>query len=480
VIAGLTMRQALDRAADRVLILDEAGGLSGAQLNAAIETLAGMICRRVNPGSKVGVCYWNSVSALVAHLAVERAGLTRVPVDATAAAREARAIFETVGIDLLIADAEHADRGCGEVLVYDINSSIQGNPGFEPVEVNSSSTAVIFPRMASSSGLLGVPLTFQNWEARMKYSHDLYRSDVYGQPVSESDCYLTVQQMNHGTGVIGTIPFLYLGLPQVIMKQFSVEGVIEACSRYKITTTFMVPGMVTRLAGAIGADDKPTTLTRLLYGGAPLTQEELIQATRKIGPVLVQLYGSIEGGWPLTYLSQRDHAAIAAGQTDISDSCGRMIPGIELEIRPIKSASEGRGELRVRSPAVSSSYIDPDGWCSLGDIASCDSAGYYRLHGRLDGMINTGSYHVYPAEIEEAIRDLFPVEAVVVSGEPDPKWGEVVVAKVAWARGVSPPTYERFRAALAERIAKYKIPARLCNTSASGELHPPVIGPVSR
>ena len=52
------------------------------------------------------------------------------------------------------------------------------------------------------------------------------------------------------------------------------------------------------------------------------------------------------------------------------------------------------------------------------------------LAGRLDGMINTGSYHVYPQQVEEAIRAVSGVAAVQVLGEPDPVWGEAVTAFV--------------------------------------------------
>ena len=72
-------------------------------------------------------------------------------------------------------------------------------------------------------------------------------------------------------------------------------------------------------------------------------------------------------------------------------------------MRSVPGQPPGRGELCVRGDAVVAEYADPDGWCALGDIAWLDKAGYLYLGGRLDGMINTGSYHVYPREVEEAI-----------------------------------------------------------------------------
>ena len=253
----------------------------------------------------------------------------------------------------------------------------------------------------------------------------------------------------------------------VILKRFEASHVVEACLKFGVTTTFMVPGMVTRLANVMRGSTQVLPLTRLLYGGAPITNADLVDAVKILGPVLVQLYGSIEGGWPLTYLNQADHAAIARGLTDIEGSCGRAVPGVDLDLRALGAAPNERGELRVRGPMVSSSYLDPDGWCSLGDLAGRDAAGYYRLYGRLDGMINTGSYHVYPAEVEDAIRALLPVQSVSVVAEPDPKWGEAVTADITWAPDSTPLTEQQFRQVLATKLAKYKIPTKVRHHKAS-------------
>ena len=64
------------------------------------------------------------------------------------------------------------------------------------------------------------------------------------------------------------------------------------------------------------------------------------------------------------------------------------------------------GELRVRNGMVVADWAGPEGWCGLGDLARLDDDGYPYLGPRLDGMINTGSYHVYPQEVQDAITAL--------------------------------------------------------------------------
>ena len=131
-----------------------------------------------------------------------------------------------------------------------------------------------------------------------------------------------------------------------------------------------------------------------------------------------------------------------------------------MKLRPIAGRNAGSGELCVRNAMVVREAADPDGWCALGDIVRRDAAGYLYLEGRLDGMINTGSYHVYPREIEEAIADLPAVRAAWVRGEPDPVWGQAVTAYIVAARDAPADLVAGVRAALERRFARYKIPKR--------------------
>lgn len=147
--------------------------------------------------------------------------------------------------------------------------------------------------------------------------------------------------------------------------------------------------------------------------------------------MLVQGYGRLEGGWPIAVLSPEDHAAIAAGDDRLATSFGRPIPQVQIDLRPLPSSA--RHELRVRSPGISPSFADPDGWCGLGDLVTRDDRGYLHLAGRNDDMINTG-YHVYPAEIASVLPRVPGVLDAQVFGVPDPVRGQRVAARVTIAQ----------------------------------------------
>jgi acyl-CoA synthetase (AMP-forming)/AMP-acid ligase II len=89
-----------------------------------------------------------------------------------------------------------------------------------------------------------------------------------------------------------------------------------------------------------------------------------------------------------------------------------------------------------------------------------DAAGYVRITGRAKEMIIRGGENIYPAEIENAIRELEAVADVAVIGVPDERYGEVCAAYVRLAEGaaLSP---EQLREQLQGRVARYKIPQYL-------------------
>ncbi len=389
------------------------------------------------PAERIGLWSQNSAAAIEAHLAAEWIGATRVPVDPGAPPAEAAAVFKAAGVAGVVTDAVHAVDAPPGALVHDDDSPLSAPGTLEAREVAPSTTHLLYPRMAAEGQFLAVPMSYANWAACMSVNTQLYRDGHYGNGFDDSERFLTTQQIMHGTGMLGTFPFLHMGLPQIILPRFDATTVLEAALRHRPTATFFVPGMVTRLADAVADAGLPPagTLQRVIYGGAPIATEDLNRATEILGPVLIQVYGRFEGGWPLTILGTGDHQELAAGRSAHVGSCGHPIPQTELRIRPTPGHTPPWGELCVRNGMVVADWADPDGWCGLGDLARLDDDGYLYLGGRLDGMINTGSYHVYPQEVQDAITALPYAQAALVRGEEDPTWGQAVTAYVVPSPG---------------------------------------------
>jgi acyl-CoA synthetase (AMP-forming)/AMP-acid ligase II len=462
-IAGAASRAALRAAGERVLLVEADGpSRTGRELEARVQALARALVDRGLAGRRIGLWYWNSAAGVEAHLAVEWVAATRVPVDPGAPAAEAQAVFAAAEVEAVLVDGAHQQ--LAGALLHDEEESLAAPGSLEAMPVPPDRTALLYPRMAAAGGLLAVPISYANWAANIRLNTSLYRSGAYGPGFGDDERFLTAQQLPHGTGILGSFPFLHMGLPQVLLRRFDADAFVDAALRHRATATFFVPGMVTRLADALERSGRTAVppLRRLLYGGAPIALDDLVRAVERIGSVLVQVYGRFEGGWPLAVLGVDDHARIAAGDTALAASCGRPVDGIEFRVRSVPGQPPGRGELSVRGATVVAEYADPDGWCALGDVAWLDEAGYLYLGGRLDGMINTGSYHVYPREVEEAIAAVPGVRGALVRGEPDPTWGEAVTAYVIPEDPASGEQLtERIRRALEARLARYKLPKRL-------------------
>lgn len=456
------MRDALRAAGERPLLLMSGGrSRTGHELAARVGALAAELDSRGLRGRRIGLWHENSFATVEAHLAVEWIAATRVPVDPGAAPSEAAAVFEAARVDAVIADADRAGTLDGETLVYDDHHPVSDRAEMAPVAAAPETVLHLFPRSVEHGELRGVPVSYGNWQARLDANEALYRSGEYGPRLNAGECFLTAQQVMHGTSMIGTFPFLRLGLPQVILERFDARAALDAIREHRVTSTFLVPGMLTRLvAGLEAAPIADLPLRRVLYGGAPFPRDELLAATRILGDRLIQLYGHWAGAWPISVLDGADHLRILQGDARIATSCGRPVEGVEVKLRPLPNGHPGDGELSVRGPTVVRDYADPDGWYGLGDRATLDEHGYLYLRGRLDGLINTGAYHVYPREIEEALSTLPHVREARVSGEPDPKWGQAVVARVVPRDGESLDA-DQLRRLLRQRLAPYKVPKRI-------------------
>ena len=128
-----------------------------------------------------------------------------------------------------------------------------------------------------------------------------------------------------------------------------------------------------------------------------------------------------------------------------------------------------RGEVVVGGPTVMRGYLNRpeetaktivNGWLHTGDIGFLDEDGYLTLVDRVKDMIIRGGENIYPKEIESALYRCPAVHEAAVVGRPDPVYGEVPVAFVAFGAATD-CNVEELRLHLAASLAKYKQPATI-------------------
>ncbi len=125
---------------------------------------------------------------------------------------------------------------------------------------------------------------------------------------------------------------------------------------------------------------------------------------------------------------------------------GRLVPGVDVEIRDATGAALPGGEVGeiwVRGDQVSGEYLgagtglDPDGWFPTRDRGSVDAEGYLFIEGRADDTIIRGGENIAPAEIEDVLLGHAAVQQVAVVGVPDEEWGQRIAAAVVLRPGAA-------------------------------------------
>ncbi|MGI5327952.1 class I adenylate-forming enzyme family protein [Actinomadura nitritigenes] len=180
-------------------------------------------------------------------------------------------------------------------------------------------------------------------------------------------------------------------------------------------------------------EDAPADLTSLrliVYGGAAAVPARTARAAARLGPLLMQNYGTSEGGF-LTALEPRDHA-----RPELLMSVGRAVPGVELRVRDRHGAdlpAGEAGEVWTRSPQRMSGYVDDpartaaasrDGWLRTGDVGRLDGDGHLFLLDRAEDRLPGGLYahpieHVltgHPAVLDAAVFALPRTAGRVLAG----------------------------------------------------------------
>ncbi len=437
-------------------------------------SLAASLRQRCNDGDRVAIVSENRPEYVELLSAVWAAGLVAVPINAKLHPREIVPILEDAQAAVLFVSPSLAPGiakvsspgSAGETVVIaadDYASCVSAAP-MEARAVEADALAWLFYTSGTTGRSKGAMLSHRNLLAMsIAYLADI---DV----VDEHASLVHAAPMSHGSGLY-VLPYVARAARHVIPASsgFDPREFLDLCDRHPACAAFLAPTMVQRLrTEAERSGAHPANLRTIVYGGGPMYVEELKKAMAVFGPVFVQIYGQGEAPMTITGLRRADHAL---ADDSILGSVGWARSGVDVAIvdEEDRSVPAGEiGEVVCRGDVVMSGYWNNakaseetlrGGWLHTGDLGSLDARGYLTLRDRSKDVVISGGSNIYPREVEEALLTHPGVAEASVVGQPDPDWGEVVVAFVVAAPGATIDEAALDAHCLA-RIARFKRPKR--------------------
>jgi len=290
------------------------------------------------------------------------------------------------------------------------------------------------------------------------------------QRLTENDRLVIPVPLYHCFGmVMGNLGCITHGSAMIYPGEgFDPKTVLQAVHQEKATALYGVPTMfIAELADPEFDTYDLSSLRTGIMAGSICPAEVMKKVNGKMNMKEVQIaYGMTETSPVSTQTSSLDpfeKQVTTVGRTQphletkiVDPGTGNVMPRGEI------------GELCTRGYSVMLKYwnneektreaIDNAGWMHTGDLATMDEDGYIQIVGRIKDMVIRGGENIYPKEIEEFLYTHPAIEDVQVTGIPDEKYGEELIAWVKLAPDAAPVTGDDLREFCKGKIAHFKIP----------------------
>jgi amino acid adenylation domain-containing protein/non-ribosomal peptide synthase protein (TIGR01720 family) len=425
--------------------------VSYAELNARANRLAHLlIARGVRPETRVATLLDHSVRAVVATLAVLKAGGVYVPLHPSNPAARNRLIVRETGAVLLLTDRE-TDLGVDAVPVDDEPGPPATDPG---VAIEPDRLAYVMFTSGSTGTPKGVAVTHRGivslaWDRRLRsaaHERVLFHSP---QAFDAATYELWTPLLSGGTLVIGPAELDARRMPALVAE-------------HRLTAVFLTTALFNALA-----DEQPDCLTGLREvwtGGEAAAPEAFAQVLAACPDTeVVHVYGPTECTTYATCLPVTADQARTGVVPIGSPMDNTRAHVLDRYLRPVPPGMTG--ELYLGGSGLARGYLGRPGLTAerfvadpfgsggrlyrTGDLVRRGAGGELEFVGRADGQVKIRGFRIELGEIQAALLAEPSVSAAVV----------VVFRKHLVAYVVSSAEGARLRRSLAERLPDYLVPS---------------------
>jgi len=434
------------RPARAACLVDGAEVLEHAELVARAERVArGLVGVGIRPGERVALDLGHAQEAIVALLAVWRAGAVAVPLGPTLRAPQcAHVLWHSDSRVLLCAPRRTLARDCALAagrpvleLAGDGEGFGSGAVGELPRDLPGGETPAALLYTSGSSGRAkGILVSHANLLSGARIVSGYLE-------LGNDERILCVLPLSFDYGLNQLLCALQVGGTLVLQRSHLPADVLATLARERITGLAGVPPFwITLLGGGSGALALPH-LRYLTNSGGVFPRELTLTVRRRLAHVRLYLMYGLSEAFRSTYLAPEELERHP-------DSIGKAIPECEVlvldeEGRPC--AAGETGELVHRGPTVALGYWnDPEASARVfradpaapggrrrvhsGDLVRRDEQGFLYFVGRRDALIKSHGYRISPDEVEELLQASPLVQEAVVHGRAHALAGATVVAHV--------------------------------------------------
>lgn len=416
-------------------------------------------------GDRLAVLSKNHWSFVPLFFAAQRLGVILVPINFRLTPREIKHILDNSEVSVLLYDEALFDITTTPSLLCLTLEDLRQIPVATTSEpINTINVDMQTPVMILyTSGTTGAPKGAIITQQMLTWNsiNTTLRLDL-----SQEDVHIGYMPFFHTSGwnVLLT-PFLHRGAKTVLIEKFNPEEVLLQISKERATILFAVPTMMDMLAKSPDfAKADLSTLRFAVVGGEPMPLP-LIDKWLERGVPIRQGYGLTEFG-PNVFSLNTEDVKRKRGSIGFAN--------FYIETRVVRAdgtdcAADEVGELILKGPVCTPGYWQNpeatastirDGWLHTGDLVKRDQEGYHYVVGRKKDMFISGGENVYPAEVEQWLRQHADIAEAAVIGVSDAKWGESGAAFI-----VPKPARELSAEDVLKhcqgQLARYKIPKHI-------------------
>jgi acyl-CoA synthetase (AMP-forming)/AMP-acid ligase II len=498
--SGDVARIGAEKHADRLALIVPEDGLSytygefDRRIGRALALLAGI---GLSPGDRIGYLGRNRDLYFVLLIAAMRGGYILVPLNWRCRAPEIEYFLSDSGCGHLFCDRELRELADAAISgLAQAPALLDTRPGTTP--------GAAFANALEADGEVVREAVERGETPCMLY----YTSGTSGRPKGALSSHFAFSIMRHmelvapdfpdwdGETCLSAMPTFHIagttwpmqaflhGSTVVLTSDPSAPNLVRLTRAHDSSRTFAVPTVIREIVREVRESGVPLPSLRMFfYGAMPIGESLLRDAMETLNCEFVQYYGMTEVTGSATFLAPRFHDL---ARPDLMQSVGQPFPGVAIDIRDPAGRSlppEEPGEICLRTPTIMNGYWGlpeatqaaiRDGWYWTGDGGLLTKDGFLVLTDRIKDMVVSGGENIYPAEVEEVVRQHPAVKDAVVVGRPDERWGEAVVALVEMKPGEALEEADVIRFTK-ERLASYKAPKAVCAVgllprTASGKL----------